>query len=105
MSKRSMRLASALGFSGAGFAGIAGAQAQSGDAVGNTVKAVAATGSCIGDSVRTNALPVGVLSAEDLRRRGSPNLIAPFARLSNNHDPFTASSAGRVVKLALSKRY
>ncbi|MDZ4371839.1 MAG: TonB-dependent receptor, partial [Phenylobacterium sp.] len=29
----------------------------------------------------------------------------PFARLSLNYDPFTASSVGRVVKLAISKRY
>ena len=33
------------------------------------------------------------------------NTQPPFARLSLNYDPFTASATGRVVKIALTKRY
>ena len=75
MSRRSMLLASALGVAGAGLMGVAPAQAQSGDAVGNTVEEVVVTGSYIGGGVQTSALPVDVVTADDLRRRGSPSVV------------------------------
>ena len=74
MTHRSRLFASSVGLAASGLLGAAGA-AQAQPESRSTVEEVVVTGSYIRGGVQTNALPVDVLTAEDLQRRGSPTVV------------------------------
>ena len=73
MCRRSLLCGVSFGLAALGMAGSATAQASGGRAA--TVEEVVVTGSFIGGGVQTNALPVDVITQEDLQRRGSPSMV------------------------------
>ena len=73
MCRRSLLCGVSFGLAALGMAGSATAQASGARAA--TVEEVVVTGSFIGGGVQTNALPVDVITQEDLQKRGSPSLV------------------------------
>jgi len=76
MVRKSLLFASSFGLASLTLLGVASsASAQSAARASTTVDEVVVTGSYIGGGVQTNAMPVDVLTAEDLQRRGSPTVV------------------------------
>lgn len=73
MTSRSRLFASSAGLAAIGVLGFAAPAAAQSEP--NAVDEVVVTGSYIRGGVQTNALPVDVLTAEDLQRRGSPSVV------------------------------